>query len=358
VNTLLRTLTVAAAAASLLGGAIAAPNTLTVVVGGGSLGEGQIKAIVEPFEKETGVTVIRVKDQITFAQVKLAEEAKTQSIDVMSFSPANGNAGYRAGYIQPINYSLYSKSDLDAINAKSKAPWGIGKFYFTTVIAYSTAKFPDSTSAPRTYQDVWDLKKFPGVRTLESGQAGDEGPWEEALLADGVPIDKLYPIDIDRVFRSLDRIKPSVRRWWTVGSESMQLFGDAQVALGMGLDGRTIALADAGKPVSYTYNQGKINALYWGIPKGAPNPELAQKFIEFAMRPKQQAEMARLTGYAPVNQNAFPLLDVAFAKRLVSYPDNLKQAYFLNPDWYAEKGPDGKTNSQRLVERWNEWILK
>jgi putative spermidine/putrescine transport system substrate-binding protein len=338
--------------------AFAAAPTLTVVVGGGTLGTGQIQAIVEPFEKETGIQVIPVKDQITFAQLKLAEEAKTQSIDVMSFSPANGNAGYRAGYIQAIDYSRYAKSDLDAINAKAKAPWGIGKFYFTTVIAFSTAKFPNGEGAPKSYQDIWDVKKFPGVRTMESGQAGDEGPWEEALLADGVPVDKLYPIDVDRVFRSLDRIKPSVRRWWVVGSESMQLFGDGQAALGMGLDGRMTALADAGKPVSFTYRQGKINALYWGIPKGAPHPDLAQKFIEFAMRPKQQAEMARLTGYAPVNQSAFALMDPAFAKKLVSYPDNLKQAYFIDPDWYAQIGTDGKTNAQKLVERWNEWILK
>src|SRR5256885_16366801 len=36
---------------------------------------------------------------------------------------------------------------------------------------------------------------------------------EFALIADGVALDKLYPIDIDRAFRSLDRIKKDVVKW-------------------------------------------------------------------------------------------------------------------------------------------------
>ena len=37
-------------------------------------------------------------------------------------------------------------------------------------------------------------------------------------MADGVPWDKVYPMDIDRAFKSLDRIKPHVDVWWTSGA--------------------------------------------------------------------------------------------------------------------------------------------
>ncbi|ODV43375.1 hypothetical protein AWV79_17990 [Cupriavidus sp. UYMMa02A] len=41
---------------------------------------------------------------------------------------------------------------------------------------------------------------------------------EFALLADGVPKDKLYPIDVQRALKSLDRIKKNVVKWWDTGA--------------------------------------------------------------------------------------------------------------------------------------------
>ncbi|RVD48303.1 ABC transporter substrate-binding protein, partial [Mesorhizobium sp. M2D.F.Ca.ET.140.01.1.1] len=77
----------------------------------------------------------------------------------------------------------------------------------------------------------WDVSKYPGVRTLSSGVYGEAGPWEEALLADGVPADALYPLDIDRAFASLDKIKPHIRKWFVTGSENQQLLHDKVVDL-------------------------------------------------------------------------------------------------------------------------------
>src|SRR5213594_3370860 len=37
---------------------------------------------------------------------------------------------------------------------------------------------------------------------------------EFALLADGVPRDKIYPINVDRAFKSLDRVRPGIRKFW------------------------------------------------------------------------------------------------------------------------------------------------
>ena len=41
---------------------------------------------------------------------------------------------------------------------------------------------------------------------------------EFALMAAGVPPDKIYPIDIDRAFESYDKIKASVVKWWETGA--------------------------------------------------------------------------------------------------------------------------------------------
>jgi len=52
---------------------------------------------------------------------------------------------------------------------------------------------------------------------------------EEALLADGVAKDKLYPLDIDRAFRSLDKIKKDVAVWWTGGAQTSQMLKTGEV---------------------------------------------------------------------------------------------------------------------------------
>ena len=52
---------------------------------------------------------------------------------------------------------------------------------------------------PQTWAELWDMKRFSGQR----------GFWKQpyqtmelALMADGVPMDKLYPIDVDRALKS------------------------------------------------------------------------------------------------------------------------------------------------------------
>ena len=62
----------------LLGGPVsvsAQTDTITVHVSGGFYGDGNIKAFVEPFEKESGIHVNAVKSEVPPAQFELA--AKT-----------------------------------------------------------------------------------------------------------------------------------------------------------------------------------------------------------------------------------------------------------------------------------------
>ena len=50
-----------------------------------------------------------------------------------------------------------------------------------------------------------------------------------ALVADGVPPDKVFPMDVDRAFKKLDQIKPHIKVWWTQGNQSQQLLRDGEV---------------------------------------------------------------------------------------------------------------------------------
>ena len=59
---------------------------------------------------------------------------------------------------------------------------------------------------------------------------------ETALIADGVPMDKLYPLDVDRAFKKLEQLKPHVLVWWSSGAQSAQVLKDGEVDMVGGLE--------------------------------------------------------------------------------------------------------------------------
>jgi putative spermidine/putrescine transport system substrate-binding protein len=171
-------------------------------------------------------------------------------------------------------------------------------------------------------------------------------------------MDKLYPLDIDRVFASLDKIKPHIRKWWTGGSEILQIMRDNVADVVQSYDGRALSLIDEGSPIEINRNQAKLTTDYWVIPKGSSNAQNAQKFLEITGRADRQAAFAELIAQAPTNKNAFKTIPDDVARKLASHPDYAASSFALEAKWYAEVGPEGRPNKDRLVERWNEWILQ
>ena len=335
-----------------------AQGTVTVIAGGGVQGESVVKAFIEPFEKETGIKVNVIKDQTMSAQIKLKVQANNMDVDLAGLTPGTSTAMFRDGFLEPIDYNQLDKTLMARVAPESKKPWGVQNFYYAFVLGIDASKFPEGKPAPASWGDFWNVEKFTGTRVLQTGELGSQGPFEEALLADGVPMDKLYPLDVDRAFRSLDKIKPNIRKWWKVAPEQMQLFSVGGAAMGMGFEGQFSTLVKSGKPIKIVWKQAKMTGFYWVIPKGAKNVKEAHKFIEFSSRPEQQAAFATLTGYGPMNPDAFKFIKPEAAESMATFPDNRKRGFVLNSDWYAEKGPDGKTNAERLAQRWNEWITK
>ncbi|MQA95884.1 MAG: hypothetical protein GEV11_14990 [Streptosporangiales bacterium] len=50
-------------------------------------------------------------------------------------------------------------------------------------------------------------------RAIEGSPSPTTGTYEAALLADGVPADKLYPLDTQRALKVYDRIKNDAVYW-------------------------------------------------------------------------------------------------------------------------------------------------
>lgn len=328
-----------------------------VLVGGGDWGKANIAAYARPFEEQTGIKVTAIPDQVNLAQAELMVTSGNVTIDVISYGQSGATALANKGLLEDIDYSLYAPDHLQGLADFAKKPWGVAALVYSYVMVYNTERYPGGKPRPKNWAEFWDVERFPGVRTLITGQSGTEGPWEEALLADGVKPADIYPMDIDRIFKSLDRIKPHVRRWWRVGSEVQQIMHDKAFDLTNSYDGRATLLAEQGFPVEVNHNQAKLTWDYWLLPKGGPNVANAQRFVEFATRADRQSKFAMQIPYGPSNLRAYDHIPKERGRLLASHPDYIANSIPLQTAWYMQKGADGRTNLERLIQRWNEWIL-
>jgi putative spermidine/putrescine transport system substrate-binding protein len=157
---------------------------------------------------------------------------------------------------------------------------------------------------PRNWAEVWDAKNFPGGRTFNF-QGGIAPQLEAALLADGVPVDKLYPLDVERAWRMMDKLKPIVAKWYTSHAQAIQLLSAGEASVGNTIGPRGITAKKAGAPVDVEYNQGKLASDNWCLVKGVRNKKVAMEFINTALDPKMQASIAQKVPYGPSNTGAF-----------------------------------------------------
>src|ERR1700730_10896159 len=167
---------------------------VVVQIGGGDWADANFEAYVAPFEKETGIKVVAVRDWMSIAKLKLMVESKTVELDVADIPRLHYLSAVKANYLEKIDYSIYNKTELSKIDALSKQAYGVGAAYFSYVMAFDTGKFP-AGKRPTTWAEFWDAKKFPGPRTLRAGVYGT-GAYQEALPAAGGPIDETCPRDV------------------------------------------------------------------------------------------------------------------------------------------------------------------
>lgn len=311
---------------------------------GGAYQDAVREAILKPFSQATGIEVVEIKIGPTIAHVKAQVQSKNVEWDVAELEAPDMLRGKAEGLLERIDLSRIQTGDLvkEAIDE-----YGIGCIVFSTVLAYSTRTYPPGKPRPTSWAEFWDVRKFPGRRFLQDQVKLN---LEFALMADGVPKDRLYPLDVDRAFKALDRIKPHIAVWWKKGVQPPQLLADGEADLGSSWNGRITTEKWKGAPMDVEWNQGIAQYQYYCIPRGAPNREAALRFIDFAIKPERQARSAELIPYGPTNRKAIPLIDKKKAPDLPTYPENLRRQAPFNEDWWLK-------HEEALIKRWEAWKL-
>ncbi len=315
---------------------------LRLATAGGALAEAEHKAFIDYFKEHSGIEVIETEGFST-AQIKAQVDTQSVQWDVVGLGRGNILPLVKQGaYFEDIDYSVVDWAGVGESDRKKES---VAFFTLGTVMCYRTDAFQEQ---PSSWADFFDTARFPGPRNWMSGSMGIAPQLEGALIADGVPMDQLYPLDIERALKSLDRIKDDISVFWSSGAQSAQLMAENETVLGTAWNGRVSPLVADGKPVAISWSGAMFEQEHLVAIKGTPNYENAMKFIAFALSPEAQARFSMFIPYGYVNKEAAAL--VPDARKAILPSAHLSEGFWNNPEWWGE-------NRDKAIEMWAEWML-
>lgn len=330
------------AAPMVLGARRAAGKSDTVVFGnyGGSYQDHCTKEVFDYFTKETGTKVENVPIP-GLDKVKAMQLTSNVAIDIWMGSRAQCAAGSKQGLWETLDPSLFDLQDMAMQPTSDYASYEITP----QGIAFDPKKYGPGKH-PSNFAEFFDLKKFPGRRVLRKNP---DTTLEVALLGDGVAPKDVYPLDLDRAFKALDRIKSNIVWAQTpVQSSSFLQTGEADFSIVNSNRAKATNDPGGGVPLAFSFVQNIINATTFSIIKGAPNKEGAMKLFTYFLRPEVQARFEEVVGVAPVSKKGTTMLSPAAREWL---PDFNNQNHLVSDaDYWAN-------NFEAVNRRFLQWII-
>lgn len=321
----------------------AKPAQIVVNGSGGTQEAGSRKAFFEEFEKRTGIKVVATSPP-NFAKLVAMVKAGNIEWTITELDIEEAIRAEQMGLLEPIDDKIVDRSKFPA-EARTRR-YIFSRAVYSTVMGYRTDVWP-AGRGPKDWKDFWDVAKFPGPRSMQNRPVDN---LEFALLADGVPADKLYPIDVERAYRKLDQLKKHVAVWWKTGAQSAQLLIDKEVVLGTAWNGRYYAAVSKGAPIHVEWSQGSLKESAFVIPKGAKDAYWGQRLFAVMTEARLQGVYAGFSSYPGLNLDSIQYTDPKIAPHLPTHPDNLPRQFWQNARWWADNGA-------AMEERWAKWVI-
>jgi putative spermidine/putrescine transport system substrate-binding protein len=338
----------AAGAITGLGGLLQgarADRPFTFTSWGGALSDAEKASFTDPFAAEKGIEIVNASPTET-AKIKAMVQAGAVEWDLVDVGGRTVWQGGEDGFLEQLD--LARVPNANALEKGWVSPYGIATSTGATVMAWSTAAFPDG--GPQSWAEFWDVKRFAGPRGLYKYFYYN---YEAALLAAGLKREEVFPYTTEKADMALGKIKelkPNVSVWWGAGAQPPQLLSTGELVLSSAWSGRMLAAEAEGAPVGHTYKDGVAWANWWVIPKGSPNVGLAHELLNYALAEAQQAKLLALKTYGPVLSSATAGADAETLKVLVMAPDNIKDMLILNEE-------EANKYSRAYEEKWNQLML-
>jgi putative spermidine/putrescine transport system substrate-binding protein len=341
----------------------ASATELVVVSWGGAYTESQQKAYHEPYmANNPGITIINDDSGSgALAKLRAMKEAGNVTWDLVDMTGSAAMTACEEGLADEIDHDAVLANAPDGTPASADfgdliiSPCFIPQIVYSTTFGYRTDKVGDNP--PTSINDVFDLEKYPGKRSLEK-RAVNNMEW--ALLADGVPSDEVYDVlstdaGVKRAFAKLDTIKDSVV-WWEKGAQTPQLLADGEIVMGSTYNGRLFSLiVEEKQPVAMMWDWQVYDLDGWVVPKGTKNKAEVMKYLKFATDTQRLADQSKYISYGPARASSAPLvgkhaaLGIDMGPHMPTAPANAKNTLLYNIEFWADNNDD-------LNEKFYAWL--
>ena len=288
------------------------------------------KAFAEPYEAKGGKMVIDGSGPGTGKILNMVM-ANNVTWDIVDSGIVGLTQLGPQGALEEIDYSIVDKSK---VIPEFAYDYGVVNYMFSSVLAWDSEKV-DGTP---TLADFFDLEKYPGRRLLRKDA---QAMLELTLLADGVAIEDLYPLDVERALAKLATIKDELL-FWGSGSESQSLLREGECVMGMIWNTRANVLEkETDGRIKYTFEGGLLQPGLWAVPKGNPaGKQTAMEAIASMQAPEGQVMVLEAMGNGPANPAASELVPEDLAASNPASAENVAKQARISADWYAEHYAD------------------
>lgn len=313
---------------------------------GGSYGDAMERAVYRPFTEATGIEVVKTPSDMA----PLIQSVKNGQplVDVIDTSEGLLQTLAANDVLEPIDYDRFTLFTVDDIGADSAQKLMVRRMVYARVLGYNINAFEGG--APASWAEFWDVEGYPGARAL-SGLDLNMPDLEFALLADGVPMDELYPLDIGRAMAALTRIRKDIVSFYGTDAISANLLSTGEVDIEAIANGRIQPMIDEGGSFAIEWNQHMKVPSAYAILKNPANLDNATRFIDFALSPETQARFAAEIPYGPTNRKAFDLISPEVAAKLPTNPEWSEKGFMQNVVWWGE-------NAEAVTQAWNTWAAQ
>lgn len=322
-----------------------APVELHVASWGGDLQQALDESMIQPAAKMAGVRAHTESYSGDYDHLAATIRNNTNQFDVVHVETVFMMQGAAEHLTVPIDWSVVDRNQFVPSATDTN---GVGVLSWSLVLAWNENRLPKGVPPPSSWQDFFDLARYPGPRCMRKTP---ESNLEIALLADGVPPGQVYQggLDTGRALHKLDSIKKNIT-WWASGAELEQKL-TAGCSLAAAWNGRAQGLRTTNQaPIALTFDGAVTQYDWWVIPANSHHRAEAMKFLAALGAGVGSDKIAQRFGYGPVSKEALDKLPADLRKTIPTAPENLSRGIVFDADWWFR-------NEKAVTNRWNDWLI-
>ena len=320
-----------------------APATLVVAGYTGSFQKGLEQSVIPAFEQKYNCHITYIPGASTDTNAKLQAQRAHPQIDVAIIDAGPQAQAASLGLLAPLDPKIVT--NLRDVYPVAKLPDNVGVAIGLIAIglAYNTKVFADNHWAPMTSWHDLERPELKGKLVLPSITQ----TYGLMLLIMEARLNGGSESNIEPGFTAMKKLAPYAVNFDKTADVTNYFLQGQAVATVWG-NSRTNTLRATGFPIAFVYPKEGAGALLAtaNLVKDAPNPALAQEFINYLLEPDVQLTNAKTVFFGPTNGRTKIPEDLA---KIVTTQADVKG--LIGPNWVV-------VNQHRAewTDRWSKEI--